>query len=189
MQHGFVVSEISDLCRQDGNITARTAYAGGTHIGSGGLVCYHNFQGVADYGSLGHAEVVAMTVPEEAFGRFASEFWELCKGGNRADPQDAGGEYRSVVGLPGGIQSPLMGQLREGAGQTQLVAGIGNEGDTIGTGQVFVYDTAKFPAHTAEKYHQFHDDMLESYGYAYNSLQRFAARSRCPELGARLLLG
>ena len=63
-----------------GNLTSRVAYAGGTKVGEGGLVCYHNMEGKAgdaeelksqssvvsrvqaDYGQLGHAEVVEMTL-------------------------------------------------------------------------------------------------------------------------------
>lgn len=180
MQHEFVLAEMSSLCRQGENITARTAYAGGTQVGPGGLVCYHNYANKADYGSMGHAEVISLTVPQAAFGTVASKFWGVCSGGTRQDTQDGGGEYRSVVGLPGGIGSPLLAQLKQQAGSVQLVAGSGNEGDTLGTGKVFVYDTATFPAHTAEKYHQFHDDMMTSYGNTYASLRRYAQGTSCP---------
>mmetsp|Transcript_9764 Transcript_9764/g.26491 ORF Transcript_9764/g.26491 Transcript_9764/m.26491 type:complete len:232 (-) Transcript_9764:174-869(-) len=189
MQHGFALLEMADLCRRDGNVTARTAYAGGSRTGPDGLVCYHNFQDVADYGMLGHAEAVALSVPKAAFGSFAAKFWELCAGGERRDTQDVGGEYRSVVGLPGGMQSPFMAELRKGAGSAKLVAGSGDDGDTLGRGEVQVYDTRSFPAHAAEKYHQFHDDMMDAYGGAYNALQRFASRTSCPGDGLRLLMG
>ncbi|CAE7397834.1 unnamed protein product [Symbiodinium natans] len=118
----------------------------------------------ADYGQLGHAEVVVMTVPQDDMGSIAGRFFQACPGGLRRDVQDVGGEYRSVIGLPGGIESPLMAQVRAEAGKTKLVAGRGDDGDTLGTGTVLVYDTAQFPAHVAEKYHQFHDDMLDKYG-------------------------
>jgi len=188
MQHGFALLEMTELCRRDSNITARTAYAGGTQTGANGLVCYHNLENIADYGVMGHAEAVALSVPEEAFGTFAAKFWELCSGGVRQDVQDVGGEYRSFVGLPGGTASPFMAELRKGAGSAQLVAGKGNDDDTFGKGEVLVYDTAAFPKHVAEKYHQFHDDMLDSYGRAYNDLQRFAARTSCPG-DTRILFG
>lgn len=180
MQHEFVLLETSDLCRPGANITARTAYAGGTKVGPGGLVCYHNMMSKADYGVLGHSEVVALAVPEGAFEMFAAKFWDVCPGGTRQDTQDTGGEYRSVIGLPGGMHSPLIEQLQQKAGSVELVAGSGNEQDTLHTGKVFVYDTSEFPAHIAEKYHQFHDDMMDSYGNAYNSLQRFAKSTSCP---------
>ncbi|OLP82552.1 T-complex protein 1 subunit gamma [Symbiodinium microadriaticum] len=161
MQHEFVSEEMTKLCRKDGNLTSRVAYAGGTKVGEGGLVCYHNSEGKADYGQLGHAEVVVMTVPEADFESFAGRFFEACPAGARRDVQDMGGEYRSVIGLPGGMTSPLLSQVRAKAGKTKLVAGRGDDGDTLGTGTVLVYDTAQFPAHVAEKYHQFHDDMLD----------------------------
>jgi len=91
-----------------------------------------------------------------------------------------GGEYRSVIGLPGGMTSPLLSQVRAKAGKTKLVAGRGDDGDTLGTGTVLVYDTAQFPAHVAEKYHQFHDDMLDKYGNQYHSLRQFAQTTHCP---------
>lgn len=180
MQHGFATLEMSELCRQGGNITARAAYAGGTRVGEDGLVCYHNYMSTADYGMMGHAEVVALRIPEASFAAFAARFWQLCPGGRRQDPQDSGGEYRSVVGLPGGVSSPLMAKLAAAAGSAKLEPGKGDEGDTIGAGQVLVYDQLSFPAHVAEKYHQFRDDMVESYGAPYNSLSRFAERTSCP---------
>lgn len=184
MQHEFVSEEMTKLCRKDGNLTSRVAYAGGTKVGEGGLVCYHNSEGKADYGQLGHAEVVVMTVPEADFESFAGRFFEACPAGARRDVQDMGGEYRSVIGLPGGMTSPLLSQVRAKAGKTKLVAGRGDDGDTLGTGTVLVYDTAQFPAHVAEKYHQFHDDMLDKYGNQYHSLRQFAQTTHC--LGDRM---
>ena len=40
-------------------------------------VCYHNFSGIADYGKLGHGEVVGMTIPESSIGDFAKEYFSL----------------------------------------------------------------------------------------------------------------
>lgn len=180
MQHAFVLQEMSELCRQGEDITARTAYAGGSKTGPDGLVCYHNSQGTADYGQMGHSEVVSMKVPEAAFGSFAAKFFELCPGGRRQDTQDGGGEYRSVIGVPGGMSSSLQQQLSANAGSAKLVDGKGDEGDTLGSGNILVYDTAVFPAHVAEKYHQFHDDMMASYGSAYNGLNKIAKATSCP---------
>jgi len=188
-QHAFALAEMASLCRQGGDISSRAAYAGGRHTGDGGLVCYHNMMGKADYGALGHAEVVSMEVPESKVADFAAVFWKLCPTGRREDVQDAGGEYRSVIGIPGGTTSPLMHQLSRDKGSAVLVPGKGNDDDTLGSGQVLVYDTATFPAHTAEKYHQFHDDMMEGYGDSYHKLKG-ALVSRgdlkkvdCPEMG------
>eukprot|EP00438_Fugacium_kawagutii_P012813 Skav211693 [mRNA] locus=scaffold216:631249:632452:- [translate_table: standard] len=72
-----------------------------------------------------------------------------------------------------------MARLREGA-TAKLVAGKGNDGDTLGSDTVLVYDTEQFPAHVAEKYHQFHDDMLDQYGSAYHALRKFADTTQCP---------
>jgi hypothetical protein len=188
MQHGLATLEMSELCRQGSNITARTAYAGGTQVGEDGLVCYHNMRSTADYGEMGHAEVVALRIPAASFASFAARFWQLCPGGRRQDPQDSGGEYRSVVGLPGGVNSPLLAELAAAAGSAKLEPGKGDEGDTIWAGQVLVYDQLSFPAHVAEKYHQFHDDMMDSYGAPYNSLSRFAERTSCPGDTSRLLM-
>jgi len=183
VQHEFIKEEITSLCRQDSQLSARTAYAGGLRT-DGGLVCYHNSEDKADYGTLGHSEVVALDIPEDEFEAFAGRFWSLCPGGRRQDAQDTGGEYRSVVGLPGGMDSPLMAQLRQSADSVELVGGKGDERDTLGTGSVYVYDTADFPAHVAEKYHQFHDDMMASYGRHYNSLRKWATATSCPGDGS-----
>lgn len=45
--------------------------------GGKGVVCYHNLLGVADYGSLGHGEVVGMKIPESSVGDFANEYFKL----------------------------------------------------------------------------------------------------------------
>jgi hypothetical protein len=89
------------------------------------------------------------------------------------DPGDRGGEYRSLVGLPGGTQHaayPAMEETAKKAGFT-LVPGKGNDPDTFGRQIVFVYDTSTFPFHQGEVYHQFHNDFQSpAYGKAYNSL-------------------
>mmetsp|Transcript_60158 Transcript_60158/g.143394 ORF Transcript_60158/g.143394 Transcript_60158/m.143394 type:complete len:242 (+) Transcript_60158:76-801(+) len=180
VQHEFAIFEMETFCRHNENITSRTSYAGGTKIGDDGLVCYHNMLDKDDYGELGHAEAVVMDVPTARFAEVAEKFWQICPHGNRRDPQDVGGEYRSVIGVPGGMQSHLMDAIREKADGTELVAGSGNEGDTLNTNKVWVYDTDSFPPHTAEKYHQFHNDMLDIYGTEYNNLRRFAQNTKCP---------
>jgi len=180
VQHEFVTLEMSAFGRHGEDITARASYAGSSRTGSGGLVCYHNWEGVADYGQLGHTEVVSLTVPKANFSLAAERFWATCPGGQRRDVQDVGGEYRTAVGLPGGMASPLLPQLQAGAGSATLVAAQGEEGDTLDTGRVLVYDTATFPAHVAEKYHQFHDDMIDQYGPSYHALAQYAQPTSCP---------
>ena len=53
---------------------------------------------------------------------------------------------------------------------------------TIGNGTQY-NDTGGMPFFTnakAEKYHQFHDDMLDQYGDAYHALRQFADKTQCP---------
>merc|ERR1719198_687619 len=181
MQHVFVEAEMKTLSRKTDEITSRAGYAGGTKVGPGGELCYHNVKNEADYGKLGHAEVASMEIPEDAFAAFADAFWVGCPNGLREDQFDMGGEYRSLVGLPGGMNSTLIPALRAKAGSVKLVAGVGDEGDTYFTGTVLVYDTAKFPPHTAEKYHQFHNDFLApDYPASYHALQEMCKATSCP---------
>lgn len=180
VQHEFVDLEETELNRHDASITARAAYAGGSSTGQGGKVCYHNTEDVADYGELGHAEVVSLSIPKDKFNVFADKFWSLCPQGERQDPQDVGPEYRSVVGLPGGMSSELVSQLQDNLYAAELLKGKGDDDDTLSTTSVYVYDTAAYPATVAEKYHQFHDDMIETYTSAYHDLNDFASQTDCP---------
>lgn len=77
IQHEFVEAERKLLGRGDHQLTSRAGYAGGTKTGSEGRVCYHNFQGLADYGKLGHGEVVGMKLPEKSIGEFAKVYFSL----------------------------------------------------------------------------------------------------------------
>jgi hypothetical protein len=74
---------------------------------------------------------------------------------------DKGGEYRHMVGLPGGINSPLFNHLEMANNMSgmkmSLIEGKGDEGDNLGKRSIYVYDSNKFPFHQAEVYHQFHD--------------------------------
>merc|ERR1712226_837785 len=79
------------------------------------------------------------------------------------------------------MNSTFIPALRAKAGSVKLVAGVGNEGDTQNTRSVLVYDTAKFPAHIAEKYHQFHNDFLApDYPATYHDLQAMCKATSCP---------
>lgn len=118
----------------------------------------HNFQRMADYGALGHGEVVGMTIPQQEIVPFTEFYFSLFnpRTKDRVDPMDKGGEYRSLLGLPGGTQHaayPEMQAVAKKAGFT-LVPGKGNDPDTLGKQVVFVYDTQKFPFYQAEVYHQ-----------------------------------
>ena len=159
VQHEFVGEEVAALRRTPGTITAVSGYAGGQRLGPNNKVCYHNMQNFADYGKMGHAEAVQVEVPQSAFPRFCKKYFDLF--GSRVyrhDPQDRGGEYRSVLGLPGGEDSPLFEVVKQAArdspGGMKLFSGRGDEPDTIGDKAVLVYDSNKFPFYPAELYHQ-----------------------------------
>lgn len=109
---------------------------------------------------------------------------------DRVDPMDRGGEYRSLIGLPGrwssrksycfavsdpqltsgnvpkflfskgGTQHTAFPEMQAAAEKAgfRLVAGKGNDPDTLGKQIVYVYDTKEFPFYQAEVYHQFHND-------------------------------
>ena len=206
VQHEFVLAERNLLGRKDNELTSLTGYAGG--LGKSdkeGRVCYHNFQSIADYGKLGHSECVGLSIPQSSVGDFAVEYFKLFgKKGERADPMDKGGEYRSLLGLPGGKNHPLFDKVEAAAAEQgmQLVDGKGNDPDTLGKKLVYVMDTKQFPFYQAEvcKYcifalcctmfssyqyltfliqissdHQYHNDFLTSaYGKQYNDLAETA---------------
>jgi len=189
VQHQMVLAERRLLGRDSRTYTAVAGYAGGSAVGAGGNVCYHNRAGVADYGRLGHAEVVAVQVPSDLVVAFSRCFIELFDSrGVRADPRDTGGEYRSAIGLPGGVQHPAVAVLRDDAAAKgmRLVPGTGDEGDTLADKTILVYDSNSFPFHAGELYHQFHDDIVGTYGQQYASLRAVAqergalALSPCP---------
>ena len=178
MQHEFVEAERKLLGRGDKELTSLTGYAGGKSTDKEGRVCYHNFQSIADYGKLGHGEVVGMKIPESSIGDFAKEYFDLfTPKGERVDPMDRGGEYRSLIGLPGGVKNPRYAEVEAAATAKgmALEAGKGNDPDTLGKKLVYVYDTAKFPFYQAEVYHQFHNDFQSpAYGKKYNDLVKEA---------------
>mmetsp|Transcript_72572 Transcript_72572/g.216588 ORF Transcript_72572/g.216588 Transcript_72572/m.216588 type:complete len:305 (-) Transcript_72572:44-958(-) len=192
VQHELVKKETNALGRQGGDITALAGYAGGLKAGDKGRVCYHNLALAPDYGQLGHTEVVNVSVPEEKVGDFAKDYFDAASKYpfGRADPQDRGTEYRSAIGLPGGMDGPLYKQIEAANnGRMQLLAGKGNDADTVGTKKVWIYDSDKFPFYQGEVYHQFHDDMLERYSDPYHKLKGTLLDSgklrkvECPELG------
>jgi len=200
VQHEFVGEEVAALSRGPKQITAVSGYAGGQRLGDGGKICYHNMRNFADYGKLGHAEAVQLEIPESAMPRFCKKYFDLFGSrGYRHDPQDRGGEYRSVLGLPGGQDSPMFETVRKAAAESpggmQLFTGRGDEPDTIGDKAVLVYDSNKFPFYPAELYHQFHNDFMgPAYGEKYNSLQTVLYKSGkvgttgCPDMDpARLV--
>ena len=93
LQHEFVEAEKTILGRNYTNLTAFAGYAGGTRVGSPdetpsvnassqdadepGLVCYHNSQNLADYATLGHTEVVSITIPKLKLLKFAQLYFKI----------------------------------------------------------------------------------------------------------------
>eukprot|EP01039_Chlorochromonas_danica_P007728 gene7728-8539_t len=196
VQHEMVETERKVLGRQDSQITSLAAYAGGKEGSKPQRVCYHNLKGIPDYGSLGHAEVVSLTLPEDpdAFEPFAKTYFSLFSNKDRTDVGDRGAEYRSVIGIPGGLKGAkpeVLEKLQAAAKESglRLEEGRGSDEDTLHKGIVYVYDSDLYPAHQAEVYHQFHDGFLpgESYPRTYNNLQAQALdngllhRIECPE--------
>merc|ERR1711862_905625 len=139
---------------------------------------YHNFQGLSDYGKLGHGEVVGMTLPESSIADFSKVYFSLFgPKGQRVDPLDIGSEYRSLLGLPGGKNHAMYGAIEQAAIEKnfQLVEGKGNDPDTLRTNKIWVMDSNTFPYYQAEVYHQYHNDFQSPpYGKAYNKLGRQA---------------
>jgi len=174
IQHEFVLSERQRLNRPFNQVTSKTGYAGGTATDKEGRVCYHNLQGIADYGNLGHGEVVGMRIPESSVVDFASDYLKMFSpNGERVDPMDRGAEYRALIGLPQGILHPSFKEIDAIANRNgfKLLPGKGNDPDTYGTKSIYVYDTAKFPFFQAEVYHQYHNDFQSKpYGKDYNIL-------------------
>mmetsp|Transcript_8685 Transcript_8685/g.23234 ORF Transcript_8685/g.23234 Transcript_8685/m.23234 type:complete len:282 (-) Transcript_8685:64-909(-) len=175
VQNAMVESLEEKLFHRDGKgLTAFAGYAGGTSVGKGGRVCYHNFMDVADYGSMGHAEVVSLALPggEDGVATAAGVYLDgICQGGVRRDFQDAGGEYRSLVGLPGGLGSRAGAAFAAEARKRGIEVKAGRGADPDVKGAVYVMDTAEFPFRQAELFHQFHDDMTESYSDQYHALK------------------
>lgn len=180
VMHEFVEAERRILHRSDDQLTARAGYAGGVAGALNGKVCYHNGKRVSDYGSLGHAEVVQLTIPPSSYKEFAIEYTKLFdKNGFRPDQSgDRGSEYRSLVGFPGGAKGPggdvylqkLIAASKANGDKLGFAEGVGDDPDKATL--VFVMDTTVYPSFVAEQYHQFHDGFAlgENYPRAYNDL-------------------
>ena len=55
-----------------------------------------------------------MTIPEDSVVDFARTYFSLMdKNGDRPDKGDRGSEFRSLIGLPGGVDSHLFNSLKE----------------------------------------------------------------------------
>jgi peptide methionine sulfoxide reductase MsrA len=177
VQHEMVQAEKTILGRTDEQLTARAGYAGGKAGSVGDKVCYHNAQNIADYGKLGHAEVVAVRIPPSKFKDFCVEYFKLFdKDGNRPDQAgDRGTEYRNLVGFPGGSKSKELAQILIDASiatgdKLDFAVGKGDDKDLRKVS--FIMDTATYPFFVGEQYHQFHDgfNLNENYPGSYNNL-------------------
>ena len=174
VQHEFVEAERKILGRSDKELTSRAGYAGGNTKGK--QPCYHNIQGKNDYGKFGHGEVVGMSIPASKYGAFAEEYFKLLgPDGSRPDQGgDRGPEYRNLIGVPGGKESPYVKQLLEATklqgDKVDFAKGKGNDADLKAL--VWIMDTNDHPFWRGENYHQFHDGFArgENYPDSYNGL-------------------
>ncbi|GMH96243.1 hypothetical protein TrVE_jg6459 [Triparma verrucosa] len=123
-----------------------------------------------EYGKLGHCEVVGLNIPQSSFKDFCKIYFSLYdKKGNRPDQLgDRGGEYRSIIGYPGGYSNVELTSIvkevsEEFGGVVQVVEGKGNEEDR--RGGTWVMDNGKFPFQMGELYHQFHDGFAPGENY------------------------
>lgn len=172
-QWAYVEIETHTWQRAAVNVSSKVGYAGGSRAGASGRVCYHcGLMCPDDYATLGHAEVVQVrldaasapqqvqTLARDFFGSFRCSAAGSC---TRPDPGDQGSPYRSVLGVPGGVDGPLFPVLA--AANThgmKLTRGQGDEGEMANT--VLVYDSLHFPFHLGEPYHQFHSNFFQSAG-------------------------
>jgi len=172
--------------------TARTGYAGGSGAGPAGQVCYHGgpsgtFYGVP--GGLHHAEAVQVYLDEDRTAA-AAQFKALAdkyfgetfhrSGGQmiRGDPQDRGADYRNVIGVPGGLAGAF-GPAIKASNLYSMPLIEGGPGDSTDEGVVYVYDSNSYPFYRAERYHQYHRNVVigRSLPSSYMGTARSAAIS------------
>ena len=162
------------FARSSTESTAIAGYAGGS-TPSSGAVCYGN-EGGQSYASLGHAEVVQLTLDasraEAQLRALAADYFAAFHGGSgqrfRPDVQDVGDQYRALIGLPGGASSSLYGAFAaENDARSGMTLPTGAGGDADRWNTVYVMDTAAFPFFPAEVYHQNRCDFEMSPGMPY----------------------
>ena len=116
-----------------------------------------------------------MTIPETNVKDFADIYFGVFKNRARPDTGDRGPAYRHVIGIPDGINSPLMDDIRVSADKigVDLKEGHGNDPDNLRDHSVWVIDSTDFEFNQAELFHQFHDGFAygENYALEYNELQ------------------
>lgn len=210
-QHEFVEAERRQG-RSDDEVTSVVGYAGGYSTkGPDGKVCYYYGAPDTVYERLGHGEVVRTTLSlgdaDKAVAdlrEFSATYFKNFRkvrgfGMQRLDPQDAGSGYRNMIGLPGGMDSPMMKVIEEeNVNNMKLMRGAGNkmsgkessEDDVFNS--IWVYDSNDLPFYPAEVYHQFHDGLGYKFPEEYtsklkkNALRRGLIRpTGCPEMRER----
>lgn len=161
---------------------ALAGYAGGQGKDGDGKVCYTTMNGLP-YDQLGYAEVVGLEIPSGALEDMARRYFDRAVMPRGPGPKDGvsgadfqvksgGGAYRSVIGLSGGVSSPLFPAIeRANAGRLKLLPGTGGEPDTLDQGMVYVYDANKFPFNLAEMSNQYHDDVSTRYSAGYKGIK------------------
>jgi len=197
-QKDYVDTEMTVLGRKPNEISAVVGYAGGKLTGPDGKVCYYYSDPRTVYERLGHAEVVKVDINADSPQDVKNEFKTFAKtyfaqfrktrfGMQRLDPQDAGPGYRNVVGLPGGVNSPLFQVLQEAnVNGMDLKEGAGNEfqglvrkpteDDLMNV--VWVVDSNQLPFYKAEQYHQFHNGIGKAFPKEYTvNLKNQAAQN------------
>ena len=162
------------FARNRSTFTAYVGYAGGQDPPDGGsAVCYHTGDS-RDYSRLGAAEAVQVSLDagavEAQVATLSRDFFESFTGPEhsraRPDPMDRGRPYRSFVGLPGGVNSPLYAiVVKQNKHGMALKEGTGGDADELNT--IWVYDTATFPFYHGEVYHQNHCNFFPSAGMPY----------------------
>jgi len=168
LQHEFVVKETLALSRRAGDVTSVTGYAGGKGVGDLDRVCYSSFAGSPDYKQLGHTQVVRVTVPDADVPEFARLFFDEVP---KRKVLEKGPEYRSVIGLRGGLKSSFFPLIEEAnQGRYSFVEGVGNDPSTTDSKTIFVYDTKKFPYRPAETVNQFANDPPDIFESDYREL-------------------
>jgi peptide methionine sulfoxide reductase MsrA len=142
---------------------------------AGGPVCYHTGD-ARDYSQIGMGEATRVVLDEAKAAKqmkaLARDFFDSFTGSaghrQRPDPGDMGSPYRSFIGLPGGVSSPLYPVFEaENTFNMDLKPGQGGDADALNV--VWVYDSDTFPFYDGEVYHQAHCDFSMSSGMPYPS--------------------
>eukprot|EP00931_Biecheleriopsis_adriatica_P010500 TRINITY_DN111576_c0_g1_i1.p1 TRINITY_DN111576_c0_g1~~TRINITY_DN111576_c0_g1_i1.p1 ORF type:complete len:304 (-),score=47.42 TRINITY_DN111576_c0_g1_i1:40-951(-) len=187
LQHEFVLKEALDLQRREGDLTSVAGYAGGTRVGELDRVCFNGLAFAPDHVSLGHAQVVRVTLPVDSITDFTRTFADNVE---KRKPSEKGSQYRAVIGLRGGVKSKYFPVIEDACkGRLKLVEGKGDEKDNFGENTVYVYNDRTFPCRPAEVSNQFRNDPPDIFDQDYTALNGklqkagIILRSGCPTEG------